>query len=215
MLIFVTERKAAHAELITYLQMSGIYSFVCSYENAAYFCDVKDTGGVILDGLANIGRAETLCAHLHARYPDMPIAAIVAPNAIPDMAVSRLLRATPTTDLSEDALDFCIRDCGWCTQRLTTYSLSVGTQPEDTYYMGYALKLSPREFALLHCLFYRSPRPTSTEDLIELCYPYGRQGIGNIAVQIASINRKAAQIDPRPLIVNDYGKGYRLRDGII
>lgn len=215
MLILVTERKAAHAELIARLQMKGIYAFVCSYETADRFCRVKDTGGMILDGLAELGNAEALCASLHAQYPEMPIAAILAPDAIPNMPVNRLIRATPGTDIFEDVLDFCTRLCGWCTQRLTTYSLSVGIRPEDTYYMGYALKLSPREFALLHCLFYRSPRLTSKEDLIELCYPYGRQGVGNVAVQIRAINRKAALIDPRPLIVNEYGRGYRLRDGII
>ena len=215
MLILVTERRHEHSELIAYLRKNGIYLFVCPYETADVLCRVKDTGGVILDCLSNLSRAEKICADLHEQYPEMPIAAVVAPNAIPNMQINRLIRATRNSDLRADVLDFCIRNCGWSAQRLTTYSLTVGTHPEETYYMGYPLRLSPREFTILHCIFYRSPRPTSKDDLIELCYPDVGQVIGNIAVQIQAINRKAARIDRRPLIVNVYGKGYRLRDGII
>ena len=50
---------------------------------------------------------------------------------------------------------------------------------------------------------------------MSLCYPCEYKSISNLAVQIHEINRHAMKIDPRPLIVNVYGKGYRLRDGIV
>ena len=87
--------------------------------------------------------------------------------------------------------------------------------PAETYYMGYPLPLTAREHSILRCLFYRAPYVTSKIDLMELCYPEGTQSLQNIVVQIRQINQKAARIDRRPLIVNVYGKGYRLRDGIL
>ena len=80
--------------------------------------------------------------------------------------------------------------------------------------MGYPLPLSQTEHRILRCLFYRSPHLTSAIDLMSLCYPLGEQSISNLAVQIRRINERASKIDPRPLIVNVYGKGYVLREDL-
>ena len=215
MLILVTERKAARRDLIAHLKANGVYSFVCTYEAAEVLCKNKDTGGVVLDCISNLPRAEALCANLRAAYPEMPIAAIVSPLAVPNMEINRLIRISPVIDLFDDILDFCIRTCGWRTARMTTYTLTVGNTPEETYYMGYPLKLSSREHEILRCLFYRAPRVTSKSDLMELCYPDGGESLGNIVVQIHAINQKASLIDPRPLVINERLAGYRLRDGIL
>ena len=145
----------------------------------------------------------------------MPIAAILSPLAVPDLAVNRLIRLGTNSNLSAEVLDFCRRTCGWSDRALTTYALTVGTSPEENRYMGYPLKLSAREHEILRCLFYRAPYVTTKADLMELCYPEGTQRLDNVTVQIHAINQKAAAIDPRPLVVNVYGKGYRLRDGIL
>ena len=215
MLILVTERKQAHLATVQGLIANGIYTFVCPYETAGVLCEVKDTGGVVLDCIGNLPRAERLCAQLRTRYPEMPIAAIVTPDSIPDLAVNRLIRSNSAATFFDDLLDFCIRTCGWSTKTLSTFSLCIGNMPDETFYMGYALRLTPREHSILRCLFYRTPHVTSKEDLMELCYPEGTQNLQNVVVQIRQINQKAAKIDRRPLIVNLYGKGYRLRSGIL
>jgi DNA-binding response OmpR family regulator len=215
MLIFVTDRKSAHLDLIANLKANGIYTFVCAYDAADALCKIKDTGGVVLDAIANLPRAEALCARLRAAYPEMPIAAIVAPLAVPDMAINTLIRICRNNDLAGEILDFCTHVCGWKTDRMTTYTLTVGNTPAETYYMGYPLPLSVREHEVLRCLFYRAPRITTKDDLMRLCYPEGHQKINNIVVQIHGINQKAAAIDPRPLIICHRGEGYALRDGIL
>ena len=214
MLIFVTEHKEKHRYLLDRLFENAVYLFVCSYENAAFYCDRKDTGGVILDAVSELPRAEHLCRELHASYPEMPIAAIVSKNAIPDLSVSSLLRDTDPISLTAALLRFCSA-CGWNTRTLSTYALLMSADPRATGYMGYRLPLSPREHDILRCLLYRAPRLTSIDDLMSLCFRGGRQKAENIPVHISNINKRAARIDPRPLIVNVYGKGYRLRDGIL
>ena len=81
-------------------------------------------------------------------------------------------------------------------------------------YMGLSMTLSPSEYRVLHCIFYHSPRPTSTALLTSLLANEGAKNESALGVLIHRINQKAAEVDPRPLIVNEYGKGYRLRNGI-
>lgn len=215
MLLFVTDASKSRARLRPRLAEHGVYTLVCPFETAEFYCDEKDTSGVLLDCIANLPRAEVLCAALRRRYPDMPICAIIAPLAVPNLEVHRLIRENG--DIFEDVLDFCIRDCGWKVERLTTDTLTLEDDPAKTVYMGYPLSLTPREHTLLRCLFYRSPRVTSTDDLLSLCFSDADVGLcaANLPTHIANINRRAREIDPRPLIVNVYGKGYRLRDGVV
>ena len=214
MLIFVTEHKEKHRYLLDRLFENAVYLFVCSYENAAFYCDRKDTGGVILDAVSELPHAEQLCRNLRASYPEMPIAAIVSKHAIPNLLVNSLLRDTDPISVTTDMLRFCAT-CGWNTRTLSTYALSIGYDPRTTGYMGYCLPLSPREHDILRCLLYRAPHLTTVDDLMSLCFRGGRQRVENLFVHISNINKRAARIDPRPLIVNVYGKGYRLRDGIL
>ncbi len=215
MLILVTDDARSRAEIRPKLAKHGIYTYVCPFETGEFYCDKKDTGGVLLDCIANLPRAEVLCAALRKRYPDMPICAIVSPISLPNLQVHRLIREDG--DIFEDVLDFCIRNCGWRTERLTTNTLTLEDDPAKTVYMGYKLPLTAREHTILRCLFYRSPRVTSAGDLLSLCFSDAGTGlsVANLPTHIANINRRARELDPRPLIVNVYGKGYRLRDGVV
>jgi hypothetical protein len=216
MIVIVTERTAWFQRLAVRFHANGIYFYLCHPENAEFYCREKDTGGVILDCIPTLEVGERLCRILHETYPEMPIAAIVPPKSIPNMPAIRIFReGVPTDALFSDMLDFTRTNCGMRTERLSTFSLLVVRDRLKTQYMGYLMPLSVQEHKILRFLFYRAPRPTSIDDIAQICYVDGKQRVENVSVMIARINRHAAEIDPRPLIVNEYGKGYRLRDGIL
>ncbi len=215
MLLVITDRRELGKELAALLSESGIFTLECPLETGAFYCDAKDTGGVVLDCLPDLKKGEALCKKLRNAYPQMPILAIVPDNSFPDLEADRILREAPLPALLPSILDFCRSLCGWIEEPLSTFFLTVGNSPEEVFYMGYPLLLSPKAFLILRCLFYRHPKLTSTADLMSICYPGGRERAGNLAVQIHAINQAAEKIDPRPLVVNVYGKGYRLRDGIL
>lgn len=214
MLILITDRRDFGKELASILMDQGIFTFECPLETGAFFCEEKDTGGVLLDCTTSLESGEALCRQLRHTYPQMPILALVASNDVPNLEADTLLRDQPIASLLPDVLDFC-RCCGWSDEPLSSYFLTVGETPDKVFYMGYPLLLPPKAFRILQCLFYRYPAMTSAEDLMMLCYPNGRERAGNLAVQIHRINKCAAKIDPRPLVINRYGKGYRLRNGIL
>ncbi|MBQ9784940.1 MAG: winged helix-turn-helix domain-containing protein [Clostridia bacterium] len=214
MLVLITDRPLIARTLREFLHTRGVYLFRAPTETGAFVCNQKDTGGVILDCVPNLARGEALCRALRDAEPDMPIAVIVPRESLPDLPADRILRDGSLPSLCDEAWQFCI-GCGWRERPFSTFELSVGLSPDETFYMGYLLPLSPREHALLRCLFYRSPSPTTADDLLSLCCPDERIGISNVAVTVHAINKRAAAIDPRPLIVSVYGKGYRLRDGIV
>ena len=168
-----------------------------------------------MDCIPNLREGERLCRELRKTYPQMPILALVENQSIPEIEADMILRDGSISELLPDILEFCRRVCGCSAEPLSTYFLTVGENPDEVFYMGYPLHLSPKAFTLLRCLFYRHPNLTSTEDLMSLCYPDGHERVGNLAVQIHHINKCAAKIAPRPLVVNQYGKGYRLRSGIL
>ena len=216
MLVLVTADKARRLSLVRALLEHGIFTYVVSPDTALTVCEQKDTGGVILDCVGALSIGEALCRRLRNDYPPLPIAAIVANRACPDMPVNSLFRAGWTEEeLTACVLDFCHRVCGWQQEPLSTFSLTLGNAPEETVYMGYRMPLSPREHEILRCLLYRSPEYTAADDLLTLCYPEGDQAQSNLTVQIRNINRRAQSIDPRRLIVNRRGLGYRLRHGIV
>lgn len=214
MLILITEQAELGQGLAARLRDNGVFSFVCPLALGKTLCDEKDTGGVWIDCTADRRSAERLCRALRQSYPELPIAVWAAEKAILDLPADRILRSPDPEALWEDLLDFCFRDCGWEKGPLQTYYLTLGNGPEETYYMGYPLPLSPRGWQILRCLFYRAPELTSSADLLALCYPEGGSA-RNLTVQIHHINQAAQKIHPSPLIVNRYGKGYRLRDGIL
>lgn len=216
MLMIVTNRTASFQRLAVRFHEEGVFFFFATPKNATRLCKLKDTGGVILDCTQNLTACELLCRSLNKRYPDMPIAAILPPTSIPDFPVVRIIREQRDPEsLVADMIDFARVNCGMDTEVLSTYSLFVGRDPDKTQYMGYPLPLSRREHLILRYLFYRSPKCASAQEIMEVCYTDGSQQCANAAIMISRINRRAAKIDPRPLIVNEYGKGYRLRNGIL
>ena len=215
MLILVTDRRPFGERLAAALFQSGIFLFRTPTETARFLCEEKDCGGVLIDGTECLASAELLCRDLRMRYPQIPIALLLQEGQIPSCEIDRILREKHFDEILEDALDFCRRDMGWREEAMTSFSLSIGPDPSATLYMGYPLRLSPCEHALLRCLFYRAPRLTSADDLLTLCYPTDPPSVAALSATVASINRKAAALDPRPLITNVYGKGYCLRAGIL
>lgn len=219
MLLVITNREKTGHTIVPFLCKHNVILYQCSLRDGERYCDEKDIGGVILDAVSDPSQGEALYRILQTKYPQMPIAVLLPPPALklrmPDLPPAHRIYDDTPQSLLEDCLQFCIQECGWREAPLSTYYLHVGKTNKDIVYMGSPLKLPPKAHRILYCLFYRTPRLTSAEDLMQLCYPEGNRHESNLAVQIHLINHRAAQIDPRPLIVNVYGKGYRLRDGIL
>lgn len=210
MLVFISDRHDIARNLTKRLHERGVYLFCVPYETALFICDKKDTGGVIIDCFPSQKAGEALCSRLRVLYPEMPIAAIVKSDSVPDMPVDRLIRDAGK-DLTEECDSFC-RLCGWNDSPLVFADLSVGKAGQEVYYMGYPISLSPMEKEILRCLSYRFPRVTSSDDLLTLCFPYEAVSRSALTVCISNINRKARRLDSRPLIRCQYGKGYLLRE---
>jgi DNA-binding response OmpR family regulator len=215
MILVITDRRHLGKQLAADLCAQGIFTFECPPETGAFYCETKDTGGVILDCIPDLMAAEALCQALRSSYPQLPIFAIVPKESVPNLEADRLSRTTDPQKLFQEILDFCTTACAWSPKPLSSYFLTVGNTPEEIIYMGYPMPLSHRAHRILQCLFYRYPKITSADDLMSLCYPDGKEQIGNLAVQIHHINQAAAKIDARPLVVNVYKQGYKLRDGIL
>ncbi len=214
MLILITDRRSFGKELGTCLRQSGIFLVQCPTETAQFTCERYDTGGVLLDTVG-APAAETLCNRLRLTYPELPIAAIIPNGQRTDLQIERILYEDGSLDrLAQQAIRFYKADCGWCSSPLSLYRLTVGQDRRDTVYMGYPLTLTSTEHLLLRYLLYRMPQITEANELLAVCFADGTQKKANLNVHIANINRKAAAIHPSPLVVNVYGKGYRLRDGL-
>lgn len=213
MLLIITDREGWASHLSSLLLRGGIYHLCVPTSYGTFTCEREDTGAVILDCVPSLTRGEHICADLKRRYPNLPVAMVVAPEARPNAHADAVLRDGDIDELCQNILSLCQAN-GWSPAPLSTFYLRL-TPPDCAEYMGLTLPLSPAEFRILHCIFYHSPRPTSTELLIALLANEGAKNEDALAVLIHRINQKAAGIDPRPLIVNEYGKGYRLRDGIL
>ena len=213
MLLIITDREGWASRLSPFLLERGIYHLCVPHAYGAFTCEREDTGAVILDCVPSLSRGEHLCADLKKRYPELPIALVATPEAIVNAHADAVFRNENFEMLCENILSFCLAS-GWRSAPLSTFYLRLA-HPNKAEYMGQPLSLSPAEFRILHCIFYHSPRPTSTELLVALSALDGAKNEAALAVLIHRINQKAALLDPRPLIVNEYGKGYRLRDGII
>ena len=210
MLIFISDRSDFSHTIRTILTKEGVFLFSCALETGEFFCEKKEIGGVILDCVENETSGEKLCRSLRAKYPELPISAIVGEHAFPDLQADRIFREPNLSLLVPQILDFC-RLCGWDPEPLSLFHRYINNLPSDTLYMGYPLSLSRKEHLLVRCLFYCFPVPAPASDLIVLCYPDKICRIGNIAQLVRSVNLRAAEIDPHPLIINEYGKGYLLR----
>lgn len=213
MLLIITDRERWASHLSPILLENGIYHLCVPLSYGTFTCEREDTGAVILDCVPSLSRGEHICADLKRRYPNMPVAIVAAPEAVVNARADAVLRDGNLDTLCKNILSLCLAN-GWSSAPLSTYYLRM-TPPDRAEYMGLSLPLSPAEFRILHCIFYHSPRPTNTELLVALLVNEAAKSEDSLAVLIHRINQKAAQIDPRPLIVNEYGKGYRLRDGIL
>ncbi len=213
MLLIITDREGWASRLSPLLLQDGIYHLCVPTSFGTFACEREDTGAVILDCVPSLTQGEHICADLKRRYPNMPVAIVAAPEACVNAHTDAVLRDGNLDTLCENIISLCQAN-GWSRGPLSTYYLRL-TPPNRAEYMGLTLPLSPAEFRILHCIFYRSPKPTSTEQLIALSANDGASSEDSLAVLIHRINQKATEIDLRPLIVNEYGKGYRLRDGII
>ena len=209
----ITDREGWASRLSPLLLENGIYHLCVPLSFGTFACEREDTGAVILDSVLTLSRGEHICADLKRRYPALPVAMVVAPEARPNAHADAVLRDGDMAELCRNIVSLCQAN-GWSASPLSTYYLQL-TPPDRAAYMGLPLSLSPAEFRILHCIFYRSPKPTNSEHLVALCANDGAANEESLAVLIHRINQKAAKIDPRPLIVNEYGKGYRLRDGIL
>ena len=213
MLLIITDREGWASRLSPVLLKNGIYHLCVPLAYGTFACEHEDTGAVILDCVPSHSRGEHICADLKRRYPDLPVAVVAAPKSVVNAHADAILRDGSVDTLCENILSLCCAN-GWSHAPLSTFYLRL-TPPDRAEYMGLPLSLSPAEFRILHCIFYRSPSHTSTEQLVALCANDGASSEDSLTVLIHRINQKATKIDPRPLIVNEYGKGYRLRDGII
>lgn len=213
MLLIISDREGWASRLSPVLLENGIYHLCVPLSFGTFTCEHEDTGAVILDGVTSLSRAEHICADLKRRYPALPVAIVAAQEAVVNAHTDAVLRDEKFDTLCENILSLCSAN-GWSQKPLSTFYLRMAKENRVDY-MGLSVILSPSEYRILHCIFYHSPRPTSTALLTSLLTNEGAKNESALAVLIHRINQKAATIDPRPLIVNEYGKGYRLRDGII
>ncbi|MBR2926705.1 MAG: winged helix-turn-helix domain-containing protein [Clostridia bacterium] len=214
MLLLVSDRTELRRAISEVLAEIGIFFFDIPLEVAEFYCDTRDTGGVILDCAPHSARAGALFAALKEKYPALPIAIILPQNGIAELLADKVLRGEDILSLKEGASAFYRAICQGDFTVFSTHALTVTDDPTATRYLGYPLPLSKTEHRILRCLIYRAPLVTSKDDLMTLAYHSGGQSILNLSVLIRRINQKASAISHEPLILNRYGKGYVLNKRI-
>ena len=85
-------------------------------------------------------------------------------------------------------------------------ALTVGQTRDEVVYLGYPLRLSKTEYAML-ARICQAGTWLSREALADCCP--GKNPVA-VPIHIAALNRKADAIGGRPLIETGRGKGYRL-----
>ena len=148
MLIMITDREGWASRLSPLLLENGIYHLCVPTSFGTFACEREDTGAVILDCVPSLSRGEHICADLKRRYPALPVAMVVAPEARPNAHTDAVLRDGNLDTLCENIASLCHAN-GWSTAPLSTYYLRL-TPPCRADYMGLPLSLSPAEFRILH-----------------------------------------------------------------
>lgn len=214
MILFATDRQTLRDLSVSRFLPVGLLAYFCPTETARFFCDAKDISCTVIDGLPSLPTAERLAADLRTAYPELPIALIAPSQAFPDAPAVLLRDNGDLNRLADELLDFLGNTVGWRAD-FSTFALSLSANPSENRLLGYPFPLSPREAAILRCLFAFAPRVVHSDDLLSLCFPEGTQRAANLSVQISRINRRAAKIGLPDLIVSEYGRGYRLNRAII
>lgn len=214
MLALLTDNPSLCHRLSPVLLSNGIFHYVEGLDKGLMLCDAKEIGGVILDTKGNFETARILCTALRARYPEMPIAALLDDGTACDMPADRSIRAEDG-ELWQEVSAFCHAVMGRERQILSLHQLYITENANDTRYLGYPLQLSTSEHLLLLCLTYLAPRVVPPEELHRLCDPLGLHSAKSLAVRISAINQKAREIHPRTLICNAFKRGYTLNTDVL
>lgn len=215
MFLYASDRATVAMQAVKALSERGFCLFPCNLRAACFLCKQRETGGIILDGVNDPYAGEKICNELRKKDPALPIALILPERHLTESCPDLILRSDTAPEVMIELLsDFLRTAARTANLRLATRELVLDHKAKTALYMGYPLKLSRAELRLLYLLLYQAPRATSDEELLFLCYHGEARSSSLLHVLIHRINKKAAEIHSRPLIVRD-GNGYRLRDGIV
>jgi len=90
--------------------------------------------------------------------------------------------------------------------------LDFDRKENKVYYIGYDMKLTRAEYEILAYLDENDE--ASVEELASRLSWNREIGLGNVAVHVCNINKKAKIIGGRNIIESDYGKGYKIGEFI-
>jgi hypothetical protein len=94
--------------------------------------------------------------------------------------------------------------------RRFNYGQCLSSSPDGVYYLGYPLRLTPSELAILSYLVKQSPNAVKDEELLSVCVGDAHRKSSVLRQHVSSINKKAKTIySGRDLIASD-----RKRDGV-
>jgi DNA-binding response OmpR family regulator len=213
MLVVVSEQFSDLSAIADRLTDRGIFLLHCPIETAEFVCNKYDTGGVLLDLTSRAREGVALFERLRRIYPAMPIGVICDKNRFPWIPFDAVIRRSDDEEIERGILAFCLRRCRFYVGAVSGREFCL--MRRAFYYRGRLFSLSPRQHRVLRCLAYRSPRTVERGDLLSMCFPTELVTPSELAVLIHSINKRLVQNGLEPLIVNVYGKGYRLLDGVL
>ncbi|MBR7098755.1 MAG: hypothetical protein IKC59_05005 [Clostridia bacterium] len=176
-------------------------------------CECLDFNGVILDGRTHEADYVALSERLFGRYPDLPIAFLMRPNAKIFPCAShpiRITEAVPLFDLLSDFSRTCVGSMDY-----RTFALWHCSETKEFTYLGYPLPLSDYEHRFLLCLFRHAPEAVSTDELLSTAFPNTCTPHSTLWTLAKRINQASKAISGLKLVQCAYGKGYRLCDGIV
>ena len=79
--------------------------------------------------------------------------------------------------------------------------------------IGYRVVLTRHEYGIVK-LLYDDPEGVSAESIIEKCFKNKDITVGNVAVHVYNINKKAMPVIGRRLVVGDRKQGYIIAENI-
>ena len=91
-------------------------------------------------------------------------------------------------------------------------SLYVDKGRSQIFYLGYKLNLSKSEFKIICAIAGSTVEYITAESILRECFTNKDVKPGNVAAHICNINRKAAVIGGRKIILSKYDTGYKLNE---